>query len=257
MKDYQQKMLSIKFDNKDMYFVGDQFKTGDSTVSVLKISGDGKNIPYRVAFKIAKKGVSRDVTLSKYGYYIIDGNDALVVLDIYGEDPTAKSVTIGVCNPSLLPVKFNRLSLMAASLSPTQFIMKINGELTILGISKPYKAKDFQVRLTSVLTGNNFMERKASIEVKVVLKKGDEVKIGDKEFSLFEIEWNRAPSSRKCMIKRGLIVYDGAQGDDIKVGSKISIHISEIGENFVKLSFGIKNASLGEVVITKMRDQNG
>ncbi len=246
VKEYRQKILSVKFENKDMFFVGDSIKVGNSVVTVVNIYPRSSERYGSVELTIRDRSGFRKVFLDKFDYYIVDSNHAVVVLDVDTSSPADRNVTLGICPPSRLPVKLSKMELAAASLSPKEFLIKLNGKMTRLSIDKPFKRKGLLVRLTAVSTSSNALDRKGSLYFDLFLKEGDEIVMSGSRLRVKKIEWEKMPSSRSVTLVKGLEYLILREGDSRKIDDGVDLRVARIDRKYVELIIKVRDVSLGE-----------
>ncbi|GEM_PF-3849590 len=214
---YRKAILNIHFTTKDMYFTGDNFKVGNFTVAILKIYPPGSGIYGRVEIGIRGRSDYRKVNLDLYDYYILDSRNALVVLDVDSSDPLNSNVTLGICSPSQLPLKLSKVALMAASLSPEQFILKVNGKLITLSMNREIGDKFFKLKLTAVSSTSGSVERKGNISIRFIATKNLEISVDGTSLLIEDIIWDMAPSMRKISVKKGIEIALLKKGERMKL----------------------------------------
>ncbi len=243
---YKQKLMSIHFSDKDMYFVGDSFKVGDSTLTIVNIYPPRSDRYGRVELTVNGKNGFKKVFLDKWDYYIVDSSHAIVILDVDTTSSTDKNVTIGICPPTKLPIKLNRIELESASLSPKEFLIKLNGNLIKLNMDNPFKGKRVFIKLTAVSTSSNALDRRGTFTIDLVLGKKEKIFVGDNEVEVRDIKWNKIPSLRKVVLNIGIESFILGEGGSEKLDNKVNFRVAKIGEGYVELIFIVRDALPGE-----------
>ena len=229
-----------------MYFVGDSFKVGNSILTVVNIYPPGTDKYGRVELTVKGRNGFKKVFLDKFDYYIVDSSHAVVVLDVDTSSLADRNVTLGICPPTRLPVKLSRVELASASLSPKEFLIKVNGRLVKLDMDHPFKGKGVFIKLTAVSTSSNALERKGALIIDIILQKNKKVEIDGQSVKITDIRWDRLPSMRKVVISRGLESLTLGEGGSAKISDRVTFKVIKVGKGYVELIFTVKSVALGE-----------